>query len=108
MTLPIRFPSDAIEAMEDAALAEFDHYEAEQAELRRVRVYPGGFDIAPASGPTRAYDFNKGDRRFCDQARAIEHANSTALETGVRQVVRVTSPALDRGAPLYLVQAVGS
>lgn len=59
--------------------------------------------------PRRAYDFNRGDRRFHDQIEAIEHANAEALKTGVRQVVRVTAPALLGGdEPLYLVQAVGS
>lgn len=57
--------------------------------------------------PQRGYDFNKGDRRFAEIERAIDHANAQALETGVRQVVRV-----DPGSPhfqtLHLVQAVGS
>lgn len=85
-----------------AAVTDTDNYV-------RVLVFPDGIDSSDIRMiPTRPYDFNRGDRRFYDQGRAIEHANSTALETGVRQVVRVTSPALDRGAPLYLVQAVGS
>lgn len=56
--------------------------------------------------PRRSYDFNKGDRRFSDRDRAIEHANDKARATGVRQVVRPDSLVL--GTPLFLVQAVGS
>lgn len=66
-----------------------------------------GVDVL--SLPQRAYDYNKGDRRFYDRDRAVEHANLEALLTGVRQVIRLDSPAIEgSGAPLYLVQAVGS
>lgn len=59
--------------------------------------------------PQRAYDFNKGDRRFYDRDQAIEHANLEALLTGVRQAIRLDGPAIEgSGIPLYLVQAIGS
>lgn len=56
--------------------------------------------------PRRAYDFNKGDRRFSDLDKAIQHANDKASATGVRQVVRPDTLVL--GTALFLVQAVGS
>lgn len=59
--------------------------------------------------PKRSYDFNRGDRRFFDRDRAISHAEHEAILTGVRQVVRLDSPAIHgSGEKLYLVQAVGS
>jgi hypothetical protein len=59
--------------------------------------------------PRRSYDYDKGDRRFLDQWRAIEHANEEARRTGVRQVVRPDLAEVP-GAKgrFYLVQAVGS
>lgn len=58
--------------------------------------------------PQRGYDFTKGDRRFYDQQRAIDHANDVAVKTGVRQVVRLDGAPLLGGQPVWLVQAVGS
>lgn len=72
----------------------------------KVLVFPEDVDVAEL--PRRGYDFNKGDRRFHDQLDAIDHAHAEARATGVRQIVRPSSPALHGGAPLYLVQAVGS
>lgn len=57
--------------------------------------------------PQRGYDFRKGDRRFSDLERAIEHGNEEARRTGIRQVVRVDTGSYDF-LKLYLVQAVGS
>lgn len=56
--------------------------------------------------PRRGYDFNKGDRRFTELKRAVDHADETARQTGIRQVVRIDGPVL--GEVMYLVQAVGS
>lgn len=56
--------------------------------------------------PRRGFEFNKGDRRFRDQGRAIDHANETARTTGVRQIVRPDVEVL--GEPMFVVQAVGS
>lgn len=72
----------------------------------KVLVFPE--DMTMADIPRRDYDFNKGDRRFHDRQVAIDHALAEATATGIRQIVRPTSPALLGGAPLYLVQAVGS
>lgn len=59
--------------------------------------------------PRRPYDFNKGDRRFLDQDRAIEHANEEARRTCVRQVVRPDAAEVPGGkGRFYLIQAVGS
>lgn len=72
-----------------------------------VVVIPAGIDVHTL--PRRSYDFNRGDRRFLDVERAVDHANEVALKTGVRQVVRADSrePGAN-GRPFYLVQAVGS
>jgi hypothetical protein len=65
--------------------------------------------VRVAEIPTRGYDFNRGDRRFFDRSRALEHANHEAILTGIRQVVRVTAPPILGGTDvLHLVQAVGS
>ena len=56
--------------------------------------------------PVRPYDFNKGDRRFNDLQRALDHAEQEAGRTSIRQVVRKdSSPTFTH---LWLVQAVGS
>lgn len=74
-----------------------------------VLVFPRNIDLARAAIPTRGYDFNKGDRRFVDQDRAIEHALEKAKLTGVRQVVRVSGAEPgSKGRPFHLVQAIGS
>lgn len=72
-----------------------------------VVVIPSSVDVYDL--PRRSYDFNRGDRRFVDIDQAVEHANETALRTGVRQVVRKDSrePGA-HGRPFYLVQAIGS
>jgi len=63
-------------------------------------------DINVGQIPRRAYDFSKGDRRFFDIERAIDHANDEASRTGIRQVVRPDTEAL--GDTLFVVQAIGS
>lgn len=67
-------------------------------------VFPAGVDLFEI--PRRSYDFNKGDRRFSTQERAIEHAEAKALETSVRQIVRADSSP--HFIDLWVVQAVGS
>jgi hypothetical protein len=72
-----------------------------------VVVIPEGVDVYTL--PRRPYDFNKGDRRFVDIDRAVDHANQEALNTGVRQAVRKDSREPGAfGRPFYLVQAIGS
>lgn len=56
--------------------------------------------------PRRSYDFNKGDRRFFDFNNAVRFATDKAVETSVRQVVRLDVDVL--GMQTYLVQAIGS
>lgn len=58
--------------------------------------------------PTRSYDFDKGDRRFFEFERAIEHSEEEAIRTGVRQAIRRDLSDIPGGDKLYLVQAVGS
>lgn len=70
----------------------------------KVLVFPEDVDVSQI--PRRAYDFNKGDRRFFDQQEAIDHAHSLASKTGVRQIVRQDVDVLGRHP--YLVQAIGS
>lgn len=58
--------------------------------------------------PRRPYDFNRGDRRFGNLKRAVDHANDEAARTGIRQVVRKDNPPPFVEGIFWLVQAIGS
>ena len=63
-------------------------------------------DINVYEIPRRAYDFNKGDRRFFDFENAVRFATDEAVRTGIRQIVRLDVDVL--GERPHLVQAIGS
>lgn len=62
-------------------------------------------DVDVYTIPRRAYDFDRGDRRFHSFENAVDHADRVASETAVRQCVRVDNSSFEK---LYLVQAIGS
>lgn len=65
-------------------------------------------EIPAGEIPRRSYDFNKGDRRFLDQADAIEWSQTKAEETGIRRVVRVDSTPDFLDGPFFISQEIGS
>lgn len=54
----------------------------------------------------RAYNFRDGDERYTDREKAIERARTRVEERGCRQQVRISSPALLEGSPLWLIQDI--
>jgi hypothetical protein len=66
-------------------------------------------DVDVYTIPRRSYDYSKGDRRFFDYSRAVEHANDEARSTGVRQCIRPdVAEVPGQRHRLWLVQAIGS
>lgn len=69
-------------------------------------ILPDEFNVFDI--PRRGYDFNRGDRRFNDQRRAIAFAYVEATRTGVRQIIRRDSTPDFVEGTFWLVQAIGS
>jgi len=55
----------------------------------------------------RDYDYKQGDARRSSREAAIAYAEVRAIQRGVRQQVRPTTPAIVGREPLWLIQDIG-